>query len=291
MRETFNFYSEGEKLSGHVYLPDGASKAPYPGIVLCGGYTGIKEVYAPDFAHKLNMAGYACIAFDYKGWGCSEGPPNRLDPHGRVSDAFAATTVLASHKGVDSGRIGVLGWSYGGATAIWLAAVDQRIRCVTSVASIGHGRRWMESVREMDEINALHKRANKDRLSRTFKGISETVDAPDILHMGSREKELWAQARSDSSIEPRPLPLEFIDETMVFHPEWVVDKISPRPILFIGAELDGVTPMEETHSLYAGANEPKKLVIIPDCGHFDIYSGSPFNTVCLESIDWFSDNL
>ena len=30
-----------------------------------------------------------------------------------------------------------------------------------------------------------------------------------------------------------PVPLEFIDDTLGFNPEWVVDRITPRPILFI----------------------------------------------------------
>lgn len=291
MKESVTFYSEGTKLVGDIYLPDAPADGPRPGIVLCGGYTGVKEVYAPEFAAQLVDAGFAAIAFDYKGWGGSDGPSNRLDPHGRVWDSHAALTLLGERDDVDAERIGVLGWSYGGATAIWLAAIDPRIRCVSVAVTIGNGRRWMEGVRSVEEIAALQDRAVRDRLSRVRTGESEAAPPPTVLYMSSRERELWAAARADSAVEPAPVPLEFIDETMAFHPEWVVDKIAPRPVLLVATEKDGVTPPEESQILYDSAGEPKKLVMIPNCGHFEVYTGAPFVQTCAETVAWFDAYL
>jgi len=291
MKESVTFYSEGTKLVGDIYLPDEPSNSPSPGVVLCGGYTGIKEVYAPDFAKRLAAAGYASIAFDYKGWGGSDGPANRLNPYGRVWDSFAALTVLASWDDVDANRIGVIGWSYGGATAIWLSATDPRVKCVSAIVTIGNGRRWMEGVRTKKEKVLLSELTAKDRLNRTLTGKSEYGSPLGILHMSAREKKLWSAARVDSAVEPVPIPTEFIDETMAFHPEWVVDKISPRPLLLIASKQDGVTPPEESQILYDLAGDPKKLVMISDCGHFEIYSGAAFDQVCSETTDWFNEYL
>ena len=291
MKESVAFYSEGMKLAGDIYLPDDPYDGLRPGVILCGGYTGVKEVYAPDFAARLADAGYVCIAFDYKGWGGSDGPANRLDPYGRVWDSFAAATVLSERDDVDAERVGVLGWSYGGATAIWLAATDPRIRCVAVVVTIGNGRRWMEGVRSEEEVAALRERAAKDRLARVQTGESEASPPPTVLYMSAREKELWAAARAGSAVVPAPVPLEFIDETMAFHPEWVVDKIAPQPLLLIATENDGVTPPEESRSLYELAGDPKKLVMIPECGHFEIYSGEPFDQACTETVAWFDSHL
>ncbi len=291
MKEPVTFYGEGTKLAGDIYAPDGPGDGPRPGVVLCGGYTGVKEVYAPGFAARLVAAGYVCIAFDYKGWGGSDGPANRLDPYGRVWDSFAAATVLGARGDVDADRIGVLGWSYGGATAIWLAATDPRIRCAAAVVTIGDGRRWMEGVRSADEVAALRERAARDRLARARTGESGYAPPPAVLHMSAREKALWAAARADSAVEPAPVPLEFIDETMAFHPEWVVGKIAPRPLLLVATEHDGVTPPEESRSLYELAGDPKRLVTIPGCGHFEVYTGEPFDRTCDETIAWFRSHL
>ena len=70
MRQPVSFYSEGMKLDGDLFLPDdlqpGQQRA---GIVLCHGYTGVKDLYLPDNAAELNRAGYVVLTFDYKGWG------------------------------------------------------------------------------------------------------------------------------------------------------------------------------------------------------------------------------
>ena len=58
MKHAVTFYSEGCKLSGDLYLPEGLRPAERrAGIVLCHGYTGVKDLYLPDNARVLNEAG------------------------------------------------------------------------------------------------------------------------------------------------------------------------------------------------------------------------------------------
>ena len=55
MQQAVTFYSEGCKLSGDLYLPDGLRlEERRAGIVLCHGYTGVKDLYLPDNARALN---------------------------------------------------------------------------------------------------------------------------------------------------------------------------------------------------------------------------------------------
>ena len=72
--EKVNFYSEGVKLAGVLYLPESEKEKPYPGIVQGPGFLGLKDAkhYIMMF-EKLCAAGYACLCFDYRGWGDSEG--------------------------------------------------------------------------------------------------------------------------------------------------------------------------------------------------------------------------
>ena len=88
MRKPASFYSEGVKLDGDLFLPDGlAAGERRAGVVLCHGYTGVKDLYLPDNAAELNRAGYVVLSFDYKGWGRSEGSRSRLAPYSRVARA------------------------------------------------------------------------------------------------------------------------------------------------------------------------------------------------------------
>src|ERR1700752_4070236 len=133
MKKPVSFYSEGVRLVGDLYYPDGVRPGERrAGIVLCHGYTGVKDLYLPDNARVLNQAGYVVMTFDYKGWGESEGGPSRLAPYSRVADVQAALTFLAAQPEVDAGRLGIYGTSYGGATVVWTAAVDPRVQCVVA---------------------------------------------------------------------------------------------------------------------------------------------------------------
>ena len=139
MKQPVTFYSEGLKLAGDLYLPEGVRPGERrAGIVLCHGYTGVKDLYLPDNARVLNEAGYVVLTFDYKGWGTSEGSRSRLAPYSRVADVQAALTYLGMHAHVDAERLGIYGTSYGGATVVWTGAVDPRVKCIVSVVGVGH---------------------------------------------------------------------------------------------------------------------------------------------------------
>ena len=71
---TGHLLQRGLQLSGDLYGRGLRPADRRAGIVLCHGYTGVKDLYLPDNARVLNEAGYVVLAFDYKGWGASEGP-------------------------------------------------------------------------------------------------------------------------------------------------------------------------------------------------------------------------
>src|ERR1700693_4342606 len=218
MKQAVTFYSEGCKLSGDLYLPEGLRPADRrAGIVLCHGYTGVKDMYLPDNARVLNEAGYVAMTFDYKGWGDSEGPRSRLAPYSRVIDSQAALTWLAAQDMVDSEKLGIYGTSYGGATVVWVAAVDPRVKCMVSVVGVGNGQRWMRSVRRPDEYHDLLGQSAADRVRRVMEGHSEFVERTDILIPDRQSAELAAAARRGTPGAVSEIPLEFIDDTLGFN--------------------------------------------------------------------------
>lgn len=292
MKQPVSFYSEGFKLSGDLYLPDGiAPGEKRSGIVLCHGYTGVKDLYLPDNARVLNDAGYVVLTFDYKGWGESEGPRSRLAPYSRVADVQAAMTFLGLQPQVDEDRLGIYGTSYGGATVVWTAAIDPRVKCVVSCVGIGHGARWMRSVRHPDEWVDLLARAKADREKRVMDGKSALADRSEILLPDRQSAELAAAARKNNPNAINTLPTEYIDETLQFHPEWVVDKIAPRPLMLIATDDDRLVPPEESISLYEKAGEPKKLVMLKGFGHYEVYVDPAFTEVMEPTLAWFQEHL
>jgi uncharacterized protein len=292
MPKPVTFYSEGIKLAGDVFMPANLKPGERrTGIVLCHGYTGVRGIYLPDNARVLSEAGYVVLTFDYKGWGDSDGPKSRLAPYSRVADVQAALTFLGAQPEVDANRLGIYGTSYGGATVVFVAAIDPRVKCVVAVVGIGNGARWMRSVRRPDEYHDLLARAATDRLKRTLAGVSDLADRNEILLPDRQSAELGAAARRDNPAAVTQLPLEFVDDTLGFNPEWVVDRIAPRPILFITADDDRLVPPQESEAMYARAGEPKKLVVLKGIGHYEVYGGEAFRQVMDETVAWFRAHL
>src|SRR3990170_5788949 len=125
MERPVSYYSEGARLSAVLYVPDGAGPASrLPGIVLCHGFTGIKELILPDYARPFAAAGYAALAFDYRGFGESEGERGRLIPYDQVMDIRNSITFMETLDEVDPERIALWGTSYGAANVVYTAGTD-----------------------------------------------------------------------------------------------------------------------------------------------------------------------
>jgi fermentation-respiration switch protein FrsA (DUF1100 family) len=286
-----NFYSEGVKLAGDLFIPEGlAAGEKRAGIVLCYGYTGNRSLYEPPTAQALSQAGYVVLTFDYKGWGDSEGPRTRLAPYGRVIDTQAALTFLSVQPQVDANQVGLYGSSYGGATVIFTAAIDPRVKTVMSVTGPGIGLRWMRSIRHPDEYADMLDRAAADRALRVTTGKSEMVDRNEILIPDRLSLKIATDTRQKNGSTVSKIPLEYIDDTAGFNPEWVVDKISPRPVLFLTTDNDRLVP-GEVQSVFAHAAEPKKLIVLKGFGHYELYSGEGFRQLTAATLAWFTEQL
>jgi alpha-beta hydrolase superfamily lysophospholipase len=284
------FYSGGTRLAADLYVPEDHAERG-AGVVLCCGYTGIKDLYLNDMARRLAAAGYVALTFDYKGWGKSDGPPLRLAPYGRVEDTQAALTFLAQQPGVDPGRLGLYGISYGGSTAIFTAAIDQRVRAVVSVTGVGDGPRWMRGVRTPWDYRALVERGAHDWAGQVRTGRSELADRAEVLQHDPKSAEIAAAARRGLSGAAMQVPLEFVHETLAFRPEWVVDRIAPRAALFITSDADELVLPEESIRMHERAGAPKRLVVLRGYGHYEVFVPPAIDEVMAETTDWFREYL
>lgn len=68
-----------------------------------------------SFVDWLPARGFNLFTFDYRGYGRSEGKPNR---RGVYEDCIAAITYVLARRDIDSSRVVILGQSLGGANAL-----------------------------------------------------------------------------------------------------------------------------------------------------------------------------
>jgi len=112
------FKSRRLTLRGMIHAP--RRRAPAPGVLFLHGFTGQRMEANFIFvrtARELAAAGIASLRFDFAGSGESEGRFEDATPLTELADARAALDVLASRRGVDARRLGVVGLSMGGCVA------------------------------------------------------------------------------------------------------------------------------------------------------------------------------
>ncbi|MBC6406666.1 MAG: alpha/beta hydrolase [Rhodobacteraceae bacterium] len=121
-------------LKGQLYLPEGAT-GPLPAAVVTGAWTTVKEQMPGTYGRELASYGFAALAFDFTGWGESEGTPRFVeDPKTKTADIHAATAFLASLPEVDKTRISGLGVCASSGYMAAAAAANDLLQNVALVA-------------------------------------------------------------------------------------------------------------------------------------------------------------
>lgn len=283
-----HFYSDGLRLAANLFLPEGTG--PYPGIVLCHGFTGIKELILPEYARRFAAAGYAALTFDYRGFGDSEGPRWRLIPWEQVTDIRNAITFLQCQPEVDPQRIGLWGTSYGGAHVPCVAGIDERVKCAVAQVGFGDGERLFRRKSTDQEATMLLAMLQEDRRQRVLTGKSAMVDPLQVL-ADEDSVSFFTEAIKQFPELRCQVSLEMAEATLEYKPEEVVHRISPRALLLIAVEHDLPCPKEEYESMYAKAGEPKKLVVLPGLRHYDVYGGQGAVKTAEMALDWYGQHL
>ncbi|TFV60880.1 alpha/beta hydrolase [Geodermatophilus sp. DF01-2] len=263
------FFSNGFRLDADLHLPDGDSRGPYPVVVPASGYQGLKIIHPERFARALTRRGYAVLAFDYRGFGFSEGERGRLVPQEWAEDVRAAVDRVTSHSDLDATRVALLGWGLGGGVVVAEAAYDPRVRAVVVANGIADGYRSTQKMHDDNSWNSLLKRVDADREHRVSTGRSEITSPWDIVRLdldtrtdGYVGEELYKASGFGSGVT-----LESADYLLRFAPGEVVHRIAPRPVLVVHGAENQLHRAEEAQALYDAAGEPKRLELLEGRGH------------------------
>lgn len=291
------FHSDGDRIAGYLYAPDDwkPGDAARPGIVVLAGYSGNTQADCTHMMKRLCAEGWFVLGFDYRGFGGSEGPRNRHRPLEQAQNTYDAISYLQAVPGVDPERIGLYGTSFGGANGIWVTAHDERVRCLVTSVAVTHGERWMRLIRRPYEWLAFQERVVTDAQRRVREGTPTLVPNGEIMIRDpDAQRQRAMHAENGHVFQSEERDLESAEACMRYRPEWVVDRIAPRPVLMIYAERDNLVPPEEQLSTFARCGEPKRLVKLPRAGHYDSYEfRNPVTCqiVYAETIAWFREHL
>lgn len=143
--ELVSFPNQENTLAGTLSLP--AARGPHPAAILVSGsgqqdrdeaIPGLPN-YRPFkwIADQLASNGIAVLRYDDRGVGGSTGDPSLATTADFATDAEAAIRYLLTRADVDPTQIGIIGHSEGGLIAAMVAARDQNVAFVVSLAGPG----------------------------------------------------------------------------------------------------------------------------------------------------------
>lgn len=296
MRADIAFDANGTTLREWFYTPD-ASAAPFPTVVMAHGFSALKEMGLDDFAEAFATAGLACLVYDHRNFGASDGTPRyEIDPIAQMRDYRHALTYAESRPDVAAERLGIWGTSYSGGLVLMAAALDRRVRCVVSQVPFISGYASFEQLTPLDQRAAFHRRLADERraiAAGTAPRVIEVCtddpkkpeDAPGRLtyRYFDRFRKL-GRCAWDNKVTLRSLDYRLDFDALPFMP-----RISPTPLLMLVSKHDTITPTALALDAFERARQPKQLVLL-DGDHYVPYLDH-FATSRVAARDWFVAHL
>ncbi len=127
MLQAVSFPVAGRDVEGVLHLPEGTAVGSVAVLHGYGGHPDQPHIIAT--CRSLAGQGIAALRFAYR-----DHQPPRMTLESGLADAVAALRLLSAHPHVPH-RLGVVGFSYGGAVAALAAGRDRSLRCAVLAAA------------------------------------------------------------------------------------------------------------------------------------------------------------
>ena len=284
----------GITLAADLYVPKEA-EGKMAAIAVSGPFGAVKEQASGLYAQRLAEEGFLTIAFDPSFTGESGGEPrysSSMDIN--TEDFCAAVDYLSCRDDVDAGRIGILGICGWGGIALNAAALDPRVKATVSVTLYN-----MTRVTQQGYFDSMDEEARFKLKQHLAEQRTEEYRKGEILPQGG----LPAEAPSDAPDFFKQYIAYYKSEARGYHPRSLNSNMGwniTSPLMRLNQNLwiaaDEIrTPVlivhgEKAHSRYFGEEayqkvtsgkyaDNKRLLIVPNATHCDLYDGGDGNYI------------
>ncbi len=135
--EIIEFASGDLKLEGVLERP--LDEPAGTGVVICHPH----PLYGGDMNNNVVVAvskalvekGIYALRFNFRGVGKSTGKQG--DGTGEKEDALAAVSFLSKYEDIDGNRLGLVGYSFGGAIALDAGMEEQKVKAMAAISPAG----------------------------------------------------------------------------------------------------------------------------------------------------------
>jgi len=220
---------ENINIEGRLYLPGRGERTPYPAVCVCHG---IPSGNPPD----PSDGGYPLLAERI----CNEGfavlifnfrgtgnSGGNIDMVGWARDLKAAINYLYALSEIDKPCLSLLGFSGGAAVSVYVASQDKRVSAVIACACPAEFN-FSDPLPIIDRFRSI--------------GVIRDSDFPQSAE-------------------------EWINGFKLVSPVEAAAGIAPMPLLLVHGNRDEVVNVSQAYKLYAGAGEPKQIIVVDGAGH------------------------
>lgn len=136
--QELSFTSHGTRCSAWHFRS--AGDGPRPVVVMAHGFGGTKDSGLEPFAERFAAAGIDVFAFDYRGFGASEGQPRQtVSLERQLADFHSAIAAAAQLPGVDRHRVALWGASMSGGHVLQVAGDRDDLAAVVALTPMTSG--------------------------------------------------------------------------------------------------------------------------------------------------------
>lgn len=301
--QAITFYNdEAQRLAGNLYLPSNDTQTcQLPAIVLCQGLSGVKHKVLPNVAKQFTKHGYVTLAFDYRGCGDSAGDPQNLKPLERVEDARHAIAWIKQHPKVAADKIYLYGLSYGAATCLAVAALDDSIKAVAAVSGAVDGIDFMQGIRNSEQWLNFKSKLAEALAIRSQTGQEALIDLKTLVPFPNS---FWEKYKTlDSKLDSESIP-EQKNTSATKQPQFTaasavamlefklvsyLENLTAATCIIHGAKDDAIL-IESARKTYLAIGAEKEIHIIPNSDHIDLDHGPGLKQQVDLALNWFAQH-
>jgi carboxymethylenebutenolidase len=149
---------DGGEMKLYVCIPEG--KGPFPAVVVIQHQGGVDQ-FVEEMTQRIANAGYVGVApvlYHRDGLDCADDGPTRrarLRDNTVIKDVNATVDFLKGHPGVDSARLGIIGFCMGGRVAYLMATLNPSFKAAAAYYGGNIMRPWGEGPSPFERSAAM----------------------------------------------------------------------------------------------------------------------------------------
>ena len=156
--------TEGLPIRYDLYSPISRNGLSFPVIIFLHGFKGFKDWGPfPDICEEMARAGYGVVAMNFSLNGIGDNKTEftemelferetlsqDLDDVGTIIDALQKGEISDSHSSLNTDKIGLIGHSRGGQTAIAAAVEYAPVQCIATWSAVAdYRKRWSDKMKK-----------------------------------------------------------------------------------------------------------------------------------------------